>query len=118
MNNILVLFLFIILLKEKKRGTLTLTSMDMGFDIDIKKTKEKIKMLKKIGPYFPEEYIASINKAIIITEKMLKIYETINFVQQRTTCILPNPSQLKIIKNACYIANTIQKDFAREELKD
>lgn len=118
MNNILVLFLFIILLKEKKRGTLTLTSMDMGFDIDIKRTKEKIKMLKKIGPYFPEEYIASINKAIIITEKMLKIYETINFVQQKDNMYITESIPIKNHQERLsYIANTIQKDFAREEIK-
>ena len=49
--------------------------------------------MKKIGPYFPPEYIAPINKSIMITEKILGLYEAISFMETRQLIILNPPFQ-------------------------
>ncbi len=49
---------------------------------------------------------------------MLKIYETINFVQQKDNMYITESIPIKNHQERLsYIANTIQKDFAREEIK-
>lgn len=118
MNNFLVLFLFLILLKEKRKNDLTLSSINISFELDINTTKEKIKLIKKIGPYFPEEYLPAFNKALVITEKILKLYETINFIQKEDNIYIAESIPVKNYQERLsYIANTIKKDFSKEEIE-
>lgn len=118
MNNIALLFMFFIVIRRQTgNNSFTLPSINMAFDLDIKNTTEKIKMIKKIGPYFPEEYIPSVNKAIIITEKIVKLYEAINFIQEKNNLYITESVPVKNHKERLsYIANTIQKDFTKEEI--
>lgn len=118
MNNFWVSFLFLILLKEKRKNGLTLSSINISFELDINTTKEKIKLIKKIGPYFPEEYLPVFNKALVITEKILKLYETINFIQKEDNIYIAESIPVKNYQERLsYIANTIKKDFSKEEIE-
>lgn len=43
-------------------------------------TREKIRIARKIGPYFPEKYINLVNKSILHSERIMKINELITFM--------------------------------------
>jgi len=91
---------------------------ELTLDIDIKQTREKVKLLKKIGPYFPEAYLNSLNRAIGITEKVVKFYEVyehmriseFNYVEKT----IPVENSKERIK---YIANAIEKEFSKDQIK-
>lgn len=117
MNNAILLLMPFLMMRGKGRRPLSLPSVNMAFDLDVRHTKEKIKMIRKIGPYFPEEYIPSINKALIITEKILKLYEAIEFLQEKDSLYIKEAVPVKSHQERLsYIANTLQKDFSREEI--
>lgn len=44
-------------------------------------TKEKIKIAKKIGPLLPQEYAPAFNRSLLITEKVAKVMETMDFIK-------------------------------------
>lgn len=75
--------------------------------------------MKNIGPYFPEEFVPALNRSIIITEKIIKFYETIEFMQvseakyiKETIPVANNKERLS------YIVNVIQKEVPKEETKN
>lgn len=49
--------------------------------VDNDYTKEKIKTFRNILPYLPEDYIETGGKSIIATEKILRVLETVEYVQ-------------------------------------
>lgn len=118
MNSLVLLLLLLILRENKNRPFLPAINRDFALEIDIKQTREKIKLLKKVGPYFPETYLKSINKAIGLTEKFIKLFEILehakinefNYVE-RTIPVENNKERLK------YIANTIEKEFTKDQIK-
>ena len=82
-------------------------------------TKEKIRITKKIGPYFPEEVLPALNKSLIITEKIVKLQETIDFMKLpednyiKEAIVVDNPKQ-----RLSYIMNTIRKEVPKQEVQD
>lgn len=82
-------------------------------------TKEKIRIVKEIGPYFPEEVLPALNKSLIITEKIVKLHETIEFMKLPednyiTESIPVNSSKQRL----SYIVNTIRKEVPKQEVQD
>lgn len=120
MNNGVILFLLLLSTTNKKKGDL-LSSVNLNniLDIDSKYTAEKIKLIKKVGPYFPEEYIPSINKAIMLTERIVKIYDVIEFMNIKETQYIKKSIPVENNKARLdYIANTIKKEYSEEEIKN
>jgi len=116
MNNIALLFILFIMMKGKDKSPHFPNTRNTLY-IDIKTTTEKIKLIKKIGPYFPEEYLPSINKAIMITEKIVKLYEVFDFICKKDMLYVTESIPVENLqKRLSYIANTIQKDFAKEDI--
>ncbi|MCF6466697.1 hypothetical protein [Clostridium sp. Cult2] len=118
MSHGIVIILMLMLFKNRDNNVPNL--LDNTFkpiDLDVSITMEKIQLIKKIGPYFPEEIIPSINKALMVTEKIIKLYQTIEFIQfseanyiQNTIPVENNQERLS------YIAQTIKKEFSKEEI--
>ncbi len=51
-------------------------------EIDPIYTKEKIRIMGKIGPYLPEKYIGLVNQSMLNTERILKINELLGFLNE------------------------------------
>jgi len=128
---ILVLLYILILNKKAKEKTLDakeeliVVEKDLAeteknqFTLNIPHTKKKIEIMKKVGPYFPPEYISPINKSIIITEKILKGYETLNFIENSQINYIKSSIPIKNNKERIsYIINTIKNEVSKEEIKD
>jgi len=105
--------------ENKNKFFLPIANKNFPPRIDIKHTQEKIKLIKKVGPYFPEEYLSSINKAIGITEKIVRLYEVLEFMHinefnyiEQSISIGNNRERLN------YIANTIEKEFTKDQIKE
>jgi len=136
MDNILLLILlFLIINRKKEREVLQTEEEDLNkivvakdttvklkenkFVLNIPHTQEKVRLMKKIGPYFPPEYIAPINKSIMITEKILGLYEAISFMGNPTINYIE--SSIPMVDNReriNYIMNTIKDEISKEEIKD
>lgn len=118
MYNGLVFILMLTIFINRKKDTVNLWENKFTkMDLDIPYTIEKIQIMKKIGPYFPEEILPSVNKALMITEKLIKFYEAMEFIQisgvnyiQNTIPVENNQERLS------YIANTIKREFSKEEI--
>ncbi|HSH36417.1 hypothetical protein [Schnuerera sp.] len=118
MYNGLILIFLLTFVKDKKNENINLIRDGSKIiDLDIPYTMEKIQILKKIGPYFPEEILPSINKALMITEKLISLHQTMEFLQtsetnyiQETIPVENNQERLS------YIAQTIKKEFPKEEI--
>jgi len=116
MNNAALLLILIIMIKGKK-NIFSYANINNAFNLDIKTTTEKIRMIKKIAPYFPEEYLPSVNKAIMITEKIIKLHEAIDFICKKDNLYITESIPVENLqKRLSYIANTIQKDFTEEDI--
>ena len=131
MESGLIWVLFLLILnKTKENKALDIpvdNMMDTKQEMDVEKTinlnipytAEKVRIMKKIGPYFPEEFLPVLNKSLVITEKIVKLYETIEFIQ------IPDANYIKEVipvennkDRLSYILNTIQKEVSREEIKN
>lgn len=118
MDNKAIIFIFLILYSNKKKKITNSSSKSNSLKLDIETTNEKIRFIKKIAPYFPKEHLPSINKAIIITEKILKIHEAVDFVYDSKNHTMIEHIPVENSKERLsYIANTIQKDFTEENIK-
>jgi hypothetical protein len=96
-----------------------LSDLIENFEVDVKYTGEKVNVVKKIGPYFPDEYRPTLNKSIMLTEKILKLYEVVDFmklndVEYITQSIPVNNNRERLNR----IVNTIQQEFPKEEVKN
>lgn len=122
MDNGLLLFIVFTLYKNKgfkkneKSNTVNSVNPMISFlstmQIKASYTNEKIKVLKKIGPYFPNEYIELLNRSIFYTERIVKFNELIEFMKDddhryvTTTVNVDNNRDL-----VSKIIDTIQKEM-------
>ena len=77
-DDFLIIMLVIIMGKNKDNKKPGINTMEL----DNQYTMSKIKMLKEIGPYFPENYLPLINKSISFTNKFIKINEAMDFIHK------------------------------------
>lgn len=95
------------------------TSIDKTINLNVPYTLEKIRIMKKIGSYFPEEFVPILNKSLIITEKIITLYETVEFMQVSEANYIKKTIPVKNSKERLsYIINTIQKEMPKEEIKN
>ena len=120
MDHNLLFFFFLIILRsnrsEEFRGLNTLSDYIRSIKIEPKYTSEKIKLLKMIGPYFPEEYIPTINRSILFTERIIKINELANFMKYNEYQYIKEPIPVENNKDRISkIVNIIQKEASKSE---
>lgn len=88
-------------------------------ELNPKYTVEKINVVKKIGPYFPEDYIPLINKSILFTEKLIKINELVNFMQNDEYRYVEKPIPVANNKERISkIIGTIQKEVPKSDVNN
>ena len=88
-------------------------------ELNPKYTVEKINVVKKIGPYFPEDYIPAINKSILFTEKIIKINELVNFMQNDEYKYVEEPIPVASNKERLSkIIGTIQKEAPKSDVNN
>lgn len=75
-----ILFLFFLLFLSRREDLHISVNNDLIKSLDIEYTKEKIKILRKIATYFPEELIPAVNKSILITEKIISLQQVATFI--------------------------------------
>ncbi|NLW23040.1 MAG: hypothetical protein GXY88_07295 [Tissierellia bacterium] len=118
MNSSILLFLFLLLMKNKDNKNHMAISTGGPIDINIPHTLEKIRVVKKIAPYLPEELLPSINKALVVTEKFIKLYEAMEFVQHSDDYFIKERVKIESNKERLnYIANAIQEEISKGNLK-
>lgn len=86
-NNKLMLLIPLLLLfvnflnsSSIKKNTISASHNKPLHSINIKNLNEKINILRKIGPYFPESIIQSFNSIIFITDKLSKVVGLIELI--------------------------------------
>ena len=131
-NGLILLLLLLLLNKNKENKTFhipidkkendleikSIPSSNKSFSLNVPYTLDKIKIAKKIGPYFPEEFVPALNKSLILTEKIIKLYEVMEFMQVDKVKYIENVITVENNKERLnYIVNTIQKEVKKEEIK-
>lgn len=114
-NNFLIVVLLMIMGKSKGGGNSTVGALGdfiktMEFDDDY--TLEKINIVRKIGPYFPENYIPLINNSVSFTEKVIKFNEILNFNKKSDKEYILEHIPIDDTKERLRkIVSTIQKEY-------
>ncbi|NLY77534.1 MAG: hypothetical protein GX080_05535 [Tissierellia bacterium] len=117
MSNI-VLLLLLLMIKED-RIALPTPNRSFALKLDTKHSREKIKLIKKVGPYFPEEYLHCINKAIGVTEKIIRLYDAMEYLSIKESNYIKRTIPVKNNKERLnYIVDVIEKEFTREQIKE
>lgn len=117
-NNPLIFVLFIMILNNKKNESLnSLINYFTTMEIDSKYTIEKINIIKKVGPFFPEHYIPIINKSILFTDRFIKLNELIDFMNKEKDDYIKEPIELTNHKDRLNkIITTIQKESSKSDI--
>lgn len=123
MDNKILIFLFLLIIgKNKESDVAALNSLGNfvnSMDIDPKYTAEKIKLAKKVGAYFPEQYIPLINKSILFTERLIKINELADFMKNDEYVYIKEPISVDNNKERISkMVNVIQKETPNTEVKN
>lgn len=122
--DVKLLLMLIVLIIEKSKDDKSSSLHSLGnfintMELDPKYTIEKINIVKKIGPYFPEDYIPLINKSILFTEKFIKIKELVDFMKNDEYQYITEPINVSNHKDRISkIVQTIQKDFPRSDINN
>lgn len=119
-NDFLIIILLLMTRKNKNKDISkvnTLESFINNIEIDNKYTLEKVNMVKKVGPYFPETYAPIINKSIGFTEKFIRMSETMNFIKEEDKTYISeyvhvNNNRDRISK----VISTIQSESSNSEI--
>ncbi len=119
-NKLLAFILFLLLRKNQDNelgGLSSLGNFISGIEIEPRYTLEKIKILKKVGVYFPEDYIPLINKSILFTERLIKVNELVDFMQNDEYQYINESIPVDNNKDRLNkIVNTIQKEVPSPEV--
>jgi len=123
LDNKLLIFIFLLIIGKNQGNEFaslqTLGNFINNIEIDPKYTLEKIKIVKKVGAYFPEHYIPLINKSILFTERLIKINELVDFMQNDEYQYIKEPISVDNTKDRLNkIMHTIQKEVPRPEVNN
>ena len=117
--GIVLILLYILASSPNHRKQVPSMAENRVINLNIPYTKEKIKIMKKIGPFFPEELIPSLNKSLFITEKFIRLYETTEFIKTAQISYIDTPVPMENnMERLSYIINTIQKEFPKEDVQN
>lgn len=84
-NKLLIIILFLVTRNKQGNGEFSLNTLEnfiSNIEVDNNYTMAKVNMVKKVGSYFPEDYIPIINKSISFTEKFIMMRETMDFIKE------------------------------------
>lgn len=124
MDNDLLKLIIVLLIGKSKKDELTIIKSVSNFistmEINQKYTLEKIRIIKKIGPYLPEDYIPLINKSILLTEGIIKINELNILINNNDDySYIKDPITISSNKDrVSKIINILQKEVPKSEIKD
>ena len=104
-DEFLIIILFILLGKgsDNKFGVSTM-------ELDNDHTISKVKILKEVGPYLPEDYLPLINRSISFTEKFIKINEVSSLLQNKEIVYVSNHIPIKSEERMKKIMSIIHKE--------
>lgn len=118
LDELLILLVLLMFLKGNKND-FNKTNLQDSFSLNISSTHKKIKILKKISPYFPPDMIPAINKSLFITEKIVKVYETVEFIKKED-----NFYDIKVAdvnnknERINYILSTLKREVSYDDAKE
>lgn len=119
-NHFLIILLLLMSRKNQDADTHkanTLENFISNIEIDNKYTLEKVNMVKKVGPYFPENYLPIINKSISFTEKFIKMSQTMDFIKEEDkTYISEYISVDNNRERISKVISTIQSESSNSEI--
>jgi hypothetical protein len=123
LDNKILIFLFLLVLgKNQETESTALHSLGNfvnTLEVDPEYTAEKIKVVKKVGAYFPEHYIPLINKSILFTERLIKINELANFMKNDEYAYIKEPISVNNNKERISkVVNVIQNEVPKTEVKN
>ena len=84
-DHFLIILLFLMTRKNQDKHGSSFNTLEIfinNIEVDNNYTMAKVNMVKKVGPYFPEDYMPIINKSISFTEKFIKMRETMDFIKE------------------------------------
>lgn len=136
-SNSLILMLFLFQLNSSKpkpakvySNNLALTSSKSvnlssivnflnELEIDPVYTREKIKIARKVGPYLPEKYIDLINQSMHHAERIIKINELMEFLNESQKTYIEAPIAVNNTKDRLSkIVKVVQSETSDKENKD
>ncbi|HLR35905.1 MAG TPA: hypothetical protein VK071_11350 [Tissierellales bacterium] len=116
--NIIILLFFFSIFNERKDLLDFNKNFAIDVDIDVQDTKDRLNIMRKITPYFPKEYIPIVNKSILLTTKVLAIYQTKTFIETGEPF---TPVKYKEVENnkerLNYIVTTLKQEVPDENLR-
>lgn len=120
MDARLLLFVFFMLNENKNKSEKKSNNINSlkslgdflnSMEIEPNYTKEKIRILKKVGPYFPKEYIGLLNRSILYTERITKLNELIEFMKDDDYKYIQTPIEVSNNKDRISkILDTVKKE--------
>lgn len=84
-NKLLIIILFLVTRNNQGNSEFSLNTLEnfiSNIEVDNNYTMAKVNMVKKVGAYFPEDYIPTINKSISFTEKFIRLREAMDFIKE------------------------------------
>ncbi|MBW4829132.1 MAG: hypothetical protein KZY61_06405 [Clostridiaceae bacterium] len=117
-NRLLAFFIFYVLKNTdiKKSNVKNVLLLDLN-NLDTEHTTEKVRILKEVGPYFPEELIPILNKSLLITEKIIKTQDTMNFIKNNEPFKEVHLTKVENNKERFnYIVSTLKKEIPEEKI--
>lgn len=119
MDNQLMVFILLLMASNKTEESSIWKALGhflSTMEVDSQYTLEKIDILKKVGPYFPEEYIPLINKSISIAEGFLKFNQLIDLLEHKDNDYITETIHVKTEKERLSkIIGTVQKEAGEFE---
>lgn len=116
---IFIFFIYFFMLKKDDTNGNMIQSENIFNSLDTKQTYEKIDYLRSIGPYFPEWLVTILNKSILLTEKIVKVHELIEFIQTDHFIEPITPTKIDNNKERFnYIINTLKEEVPKERLNE
>lgn len=89
------------------------------YKLDIKASRQKLDLMKKIGPYFPQEYTGPINKSIGLTEQILVLHEALDFINENKTAYIESALPLEDNKERLnYIINIVRQEVESQNIQN
>lgn len=87
--------------------------------IDPVYTKEKIKIISKVGPYFPEKYIDLINQSMLHAERIIKVNELLESLNENNKSYIDEIIPVNSTKDRVNkIVKTVQNETSNTKNKE
>ena len=91
----------------------------MKGNIDIPITLNKIRVVKRIGPYFPREFHPILNNSLVITERIIRAHGMIEFVKHQDMEYISESIPIENGKQRLnHISNAIEDELQQGDIGD